>query len=82
MTVSPHLFFCAGDRCAPGKQLGNVRTSLEELSQVKIEMDFEVSLRPVAGIAGHTSIAFEGIPTDWIDTSAWITACGLHTFAE
>jgi len=32
------LFFCTGDRCAPGKQLGNVRTSLEELSQVKIEM--------------------------------------------
>ena len=60
MTVSPHLSFCAGDRCAPSKQLGNVRTSLEELSQVKIEMDFEVSLRPVAGIAGHTSVAFKG----------------------
>lgn len=38
MTVSPHLFFCAGDRYAPGKQLGNVRTSLEELSPVKIRM--------------------------------------------
>ena len=49
-----------------GKQLGNVRTSLEELSQVKIEMDFEVLLRPVAGIAGHTSVAFKGIPTDWL----------------
>jgi hypothetical protein len=55
-----------GDRRAPGTQLGNVRTSLEELSQVKIEVDFDVSLRPVAGIAGHTSVAFKGIPTDWL----------------
>ena len=38
MTVSLFVLLHAGDRCAPGKQLGNVRTSLEELSQVKIEM--------------------------------------------
>ena len=58
MTVSPHLSF-APAVIAPGKQLGNVRTSLEDLSQVKIEMDFEVLLRPVAGFAGHTSVAFQ-----------------------
>ena len=32
---------------------------------MKIEMILQCLVRPVAGIAGHTSLAFKGSPTDW-----------------